>query len=377
MAWKNGDETRTMKRFTTVMLGTFALALSLLAVPSVAGETPPTGSVDSSNRVVFTSGSLTGVFEGNVPHVTFYATNDLCRSTYQVNFRALVEFNTTSTSSGEDDTYESPQMVARADFDAASWTASSFYPIRDSSGTTIGMGFNLTLNSPMQIVEQTPPVQSLKPGDVVLVAKAYNTTRTMTVNGQPVTINTAEIKIDFVLKAWPFQSTSDRLALEVDMHSDYNHFELDQSTGTTSVDASQGEAASVAEHPYQETTDVEQQVRFSSAPVTSSMNIGFFHFVNTATVTAPDGTTTSVPVQASYKAESENEDGGTNTYLKLYLAYPYFAPGSTLVHDPSFGLQGGLPTLYLIAAGAGVAALAAVLVIRKRHTQVLRDSVPN
>ncbi len=366
-----------MKRFMTVMLGTLALALSLLAVPSAAAEAPPTGSVDSSNRVVFKSGSLTGVFEGNVPHVTFYASNDLGRSTYQVNFRALIEFNTTSVRSGEDDSYEGPQMVARTDFDSANWTASSFYPIKDSSGTTIGMGFNFTLNSPMQIVGQTPPARPLQPGDVVLVARAYNSTHTMTVNGQPVTINTAEIKIDFVLKAWPFQSTSDKLALEVDMHSDYNHFELDQSSGTTSVDATQGEAANVAEHPYQETSDAEQTVRFSSAPVTSNMNIGFFHFVNTATVTAPDGTTTSVPVQASYKAESENEDGGTNTYLKLYLAYPYFASGSTLVHDPSFGLQGGLPTLYIIAAGAGIAALAAVLVIRKRHTQVLRDSVHN
>ncbi|HEX4919175.1 MAG TPA: hypothetical protein VFV92_00355, partial [Candidatus Bathyarchaeia archaeon] len=229
----------------------------------------------------------------------------------------------------------------------------------------------------MQIVEQTPPVQSLKPGDVVLVAKAYNNTRTVTVNGQSVTINTAEIKIDVVLKAWLFQSTSDKLALEVNMHSDYNHFELDQGTGTSSVDATQGEAASVAEHPYQETSDVEQQVRFSSAPVTSSMNIGFFHFVNTATVTASDGTTTSVPVQASYKAESEKEDGSTNTFLKLYLAYPYFAPGSTLVHDPSFGLQGGLPTLYIVAAGSGIAALAAVLVIRSRHAQVQRYSAQN
>ncbi|HEX4921978.1 MAG TPA: hypothetical protein VFV92_14715, partial [Candidatus Bathyarchaeia archaeon] len=102
-----------MKRFMTVMLGTFALALSILSVPAVAGATPPTASIDSSNRVVFTSGSLTGVFEGNVPHITFYATNDLGRSTYQLNFRALVEFNTTSVSSGED-TYESPMMVARA-----------------------------------------------------------------------------------------------------------------------------------------------------------------------------------------------------------------------------------------------------------------------
>jgi hypothetical protein len=353
-----------MKRTMTMLLGTFALAISVLAVPAVAGAAP-TGSVDSANRIIFNSGSLMGVFEGNVPHITFYATNELGRTTYQLNFRALIEF-TMSTSSGED-TYQSPLMVARADFDSATWTPSNFYVIKDpSTGTTIGMAFNFTLKNQMQIVEQTPPPKSLNAGDVVLVVKAYNNTRTLTVNGQSVTINTAEIKIDFVLKNWPFASPNDKLALQVNMHSDYNHFDLDQSTGTTTVDATNDEGAGVMEHPYQESSSVEQNVRYASGPVTSSMNIGFFHFVKTATVTSASGIAQSVPVVASYKAEKE----GSETFLKLYLVYPYFASGSTLVHDPSFGLQGGLPTLYIIAGGAGVAGLAAVLVIRHRHLQV-------
>jgi hypothetical protein len=352
-----------MKKTMTMLLGTFALAISVLAVPAVAGAAP-TGSVDSANRVIFTSGSLTGVFEGNVPHITFYATNEVGRTTYQLNFRALIEFNT-NTVSGEN-TYESPMMVARADFDSATWTPSNFYAIKDpSTGATIGTAFNFTLKNQMQIVEQTPPSKSLQPGDVVLVVKAYNNTRTMTVNGQSVTINTAEIKIDFVLKNWPFASTSDKLALQVNMHSDYNHFDLDQSTGTSTVDATNDEGAGVMEHPYQESSSVEQDVQYASGPVTSSMNVGFFHFVNTATVTNSTGTH-SVPVVASYKAEKEESE----IFLKLYLVYPYFPNGSTLVHDPSFGLQGGLPTLYIIAGGAGIAGLAAVLVIRHRHLQV-------
>jgi hypothetical protein len=149
------------------------------------------------------------------------------------------------------------------------------------------------------------------------------------------------------------------------MHSDYNHFDLDQSTGTSTVDATNDEGAGVMEHPYQESSSVEQDVQYASGPVTSSMNVGFFHFVNTATVTNSTGTH-SVPVVASYKAEKEESE----IFLKLYLVYPYFPNGSTLVHDPSFGLQGGLPTLYIIAGGAGIAGLAAVLVIRHRHLQV-------
>ncbi len=359
-----------MKRTMTLLLGTFIVGLMSLAVPAVAGA-PPTGSVDASNRVTFKSGPLTGVFEGNVPHIVFYATNDLGRTTYQLNFRALIEFSL-SSSSGEG-TYESPQMVSRADFDSASWTPSNFYPVKDSSGTTIGMGFNFTLNSNLGIVQQTGQPQSLKPGDVVLVVKAYNNTRTVTVNGQSVTINTAEIKIDFVLRNWPFASPSDKLALQVNMHSDYNHFDLDQSTGTTTEDATHDEGTQVTEHSYQETSNVEQEVRYSSGPVTSSMNIGFFHFVNTATVTTATGQASSVHVVASYKAEKD----GDSTFLKLYLVYPYFASGSTLVHDPSFGLQGGIPTLFIVAGGAGVAGLAAVLVIRRRHPQVQKYSGHN
>src|SRR5256712_5552249 len=121
-----------MRRTMTVLLVIFALTIPLLAVPAVAGAAP-TGSVDSANRVIFNSGSLTGVFEGNVPHITFYATNELGRTTYQLNFRSLIEFST-STSTGEE-TYESPLLVARADFDSASWRPSSFYSIKDSTGS--------------------------------------------------------------------------------------------------------------------------------------------------------------------------------------------------------------------------------------------------
>ncbi len=120
-----------------------------------------------------------------------------------LNFMALIEFNSTFTS-----VYESSQTVARADFNSVTWTASNFYPIEGG-----GMGFNFTLNSPLQIVNSMgAPSYVLGAGVVVLIVRAYNNTQT--------------IETDFVLKAWPFQSTSDKLALQVDLHSGYNQFEL-------------------------------------------------------------------------------------------------------------------------------------------------------
>src|SRR5205807_10011892 len=112
-----------------------------------------------------------------------------------------------------------------------------------------------------------------------------------------------------------------------------NHFDLDQSTRSTTVDATNDECTREMEHPYQETSGVEQNIRYASRPVTSSMNIGFFHFVNAATVTNSTGTH-SVPVVASYKAEKE----GSETFLKLYYVYHYFSSEIIIVHESSFGL---------------------------------------
>jgi hypothetical protein len=89
-------------------------------------------------------------------------------------------------------------------------------------------------------------------------------------------------------------------------------------------------------------------------------------------VTPSSGAPYSVPVTASYK--SEKDDG--ESFFKLYLAYPYFPAGATLVHDPSVGLSGGFPTLFAIAGGAAVAGLVAVVVIRHRRVNVT-DSVHN
>src|SRR5712692_3794616 len=152
-------------RKAAIVLGIFLIGIMAFAVPAAVAE-DPVGSRDATSSVTFSSGPLTGQFEGTVPHLRFYATNEIGRTVYQVNFRALIEFSLNSSGDG---TYQSPEMVSRADFDSATWTPSNFYPVKDSNGTTIGMGFNFTLNGNLGIVQQTGQPQSLKPGDVVLV----------------------------------------------------------------------------------------------------------------------------------------------------------------------------------------------------------------
>ena len=351
---------RKMKRTLTAMLGIFTIAIMMLGTPLARAAETPSGTIDNEgNRIVFSTGSLTATFEGMVPKVTFYDHNSMMRTEQKVNFRALIEFN----DADHNGVFESNEIVAKAVLDEGQWTHTGFYSL--PGGTGVGISF--TQASPMSL--QGGGV--LPAGSVVLTVKAYNTTQTVTVNGKPVTIGTAELKFDVVIKSWPFQNTTNMLALQVNMHSSTEHFD----NQGQDIDASHDEGAQTTEHQLHQTSDVEQEFKFSSGLITTSSTIGDFRFVNTATVTSPSGTNSSVPVAASFKSEAENDAGDRETFMKLYLAYPNFQ--GTLVHDPSIGLGSGFPTLYLIVAGAAVAGLVAVVVIRRRHPQVQKDSVHN
>jgi hypothetical protein len=346
------------------MLGVFTIAIMVLGTPLARAAETPTGTVDDAgNRIVFSTGSLTAVFDGMGPRVAFYDHNSMMRDTQQVNFRALIEFN----DSDHNGVFESNEAVARAVLDEGQWTHTSFYSLPSGAG----VGINFTQASAMSLEDG----RVLPAGSVVLIVKAYNTTHTQTIDGKSVTIGTAELKFDVVINGWPFRNNTDMLALQVNMHSSSEHYDLGENSGTQTVDGTNDEGVQTAEHDFHETSGVEQETRLNTGTVTTSSTIGFFRFVDTATVTSPSGTTSSVPVTASYKSEADNDAGDRAVFMKLYLAYPNFQ--GTLVHDPSIGLGSGFPTLYLIVAGAAAAGLIAVVVIRRRHPQVQKDSVHN
>ena len=354
-----------MKRTLTAVLGIFTIAMMMLGMPLARAAETPSGTVDNEgNRIVFTTGSLTATFEGMVPKVTFYDHNSMMRDTHQVNFRALIEFN----DADHNGVFESNEAVARAVLDEGQWTHTGFYSLPSGAG----VGINFTQASPMNLVGGGV----LRAGSVVLIVKAYNTTHTVTVDGKQVTMGSAELKFDVVINSWPFQNTTNMLALQVNMHSSSEHYDLGEDSGTQTVDGSHDEGSQTTEHQFHETSNVEQETKLSTGAITTSSTLGFFRFVNTATVTSPSGTTSSVPVTASFKSEADNDGAEHETFMKLYLAYPNFGQGS-LVHDPSIGLGSGFPTLYLIVAGAAAAGLIAVVVIRRRHPQVQKDSVHN
>jgi len=351
-----------MKRILATVLGIFTIATMLVGAPLAHASETPTGTVENEgNRIVFTTGSLTATFEGMAPRVTIYDHNSMMREVQQVNFRALIEFN----DADHNGVYESNELVARAILDEGSWTHTGFYALPGHSG----VGINFTQAGVMSLEQG----KTLAPGSVILIVKAYNTTQTVTVDGKQVTINTSELKFDVIINNWPFQNATNMLALQVNLHSASEHLDLDENSGTQTVDTSHGESTTTPEHEFHETSRLEQETRLSSGAITTSSTVGFFRFVNQATITSPGGVTSTVPVTASFKSESDNDAGEKEVFMKLYLAYPNFQ--GTLVHDPSIGFGGGFPTLYLIVGGAAAAGLLSLVVIRRRHPQVQKDSV--
>ncbi len=347
----------------TMLLGIFMIGIIASVVPLARADERTID--DHGNRIVLSNGSLTAEFEGMVPKVVFHDTNGMVRTEQKVNFRALIEYNDADNNG----LFESNERVAGLILDEAGWTHTQFYTLPGSSG----VGINFTLAGTPNVVSASDghTVATLQPGSIVLVVKAYNTTTKInTPDGKSFTVGKAEIKFDIVIANWPFQNTTDKLALQVNMHSSTEHFD---SQGQD-IDASHDETQTT-EHELHQTSDIEQEVKFSSGLITTSSTIGDFRFVNQATVTSPSGQSQSAAVKASFKSETENDGGDKETFMKLYLSYPNFQ--GTLVHDPSIGLAGGLPTLYLIIGGIAVAGLAAVVVIRRRHPQVQKDSKQN
>src|SRR5690348_12224214 len=219
-----------MKRTLIAMLGIFTIALMILGTPFARAAETPTGTIDNDgNRIVFTSGSLTAIFEGMAPRVTFYDHNSMMRDVQQVNFRALIEF----ADSDHNGVFESNEAVARAVLDEGRWTHTGFYSL-------LG-GFGVAINFTQADAMSLEGGRSLAAGSVVLIVKAYNTTHTVTVNGQSVTIGTAELKLDVVISNWPFQNSINMLALQVNMHSSSEHYDLAEDSGTQTVDGSHDE----------------------------------------------------------------------------------------------------------------------------------------
>lgn len=336
-----------MKKRAIIIVAALLALLAAQGFTTVAAESEPHWDEGHST---FTAGALTATFEGDRPTIKFYLSTDASHTEYTVRFKRIIEFNDTSGKG----IFLHNESLKQAELEVDNWNP-QMYQLKDSAGKVIGIGVNFTDNVRIEDTPYSVPV--------TFVAKAYNTTQTVMLNGQSMTIEQAEIKIDFIVSNWPWGTESKpRLALQVNLHSDQQQFEADEGDGTHTITSPQTSIPS--EQQFHETSDVEQEIHFSGTVGTTGL-IGFFRFTNTATVNK----TTPVPVLASYRGESESEDGGNQTQLAIFLSYPYFK--GTLDHDPSIGFaSAGIPLLWYVVGGAAIVAVGIVVLLRRTRPRI-------
>lgn len=323
-----------MKKILLLLLVGLILGSMCSPVVIAYDEREPKGEIEA-DRIVMSTGMLTAVFEGKKPKITFYLTNTTERATeYKLNFKRLIEFDDLI----RDGAYQSIERVAWAELEPLAWTHTAFYNLTGRTRPRIGIGINFTYSGPLQINRTGPPPETVANVTITFAVRIYqyNLTDIKMVGLQGFTysvIGGAEVKVDLLLSGWPFgASENPMLALEIQLHSSHNRFEVEERYARRSVNAN---LTGVGELKMEQTLETEQKIRYLNA---TGEAVGFFKFVGVAIVKFA-GESSLVDVEASYTGGRGEEWG----QLKLFLAYPKFE--GTLEHDPSFGIgEPGFPT---------------------------------
>jgi hypothetical protein len=242
-------------------------------------------------------------------------------------------------------------------FEAARWNLTDIANIT-ASGNIIGVTFAFNLT------ETPQPRFEFAEGNIMIRIRIYNQTVQETdQTGDTYTVYPGEMKMDLVINKWVWNLDAITLVLtqlrndgyKVDIPQGKSGLALwvnlasinmtrlpiaqsqpdqieGQSTatnvniGNTSVNIQNNQTAAGIEVPIEHPKPI-VKINFATQNTTLA---GFFRFVSSATVNYHNGTTTTVPVKASYIAAGNN--------MRLFIGYPYFDNG-TLTHDPSIGVD--------------------------------------
>lgn len=360
-----------MRNLHTILLASFFLAI-LLATPFVrANESSPaiTTRENEDGSLRIQSGNLTAIFNGENPSLHFFYTSN-ARQQYFIKFNSLTEFNDTDHNLA----FDHNESLRTSSLESAHWNHTNFYNASDGS-IAIDFTTHQLFIVPTGRMQDNPPTPNLFNVTVTITAKLYKTgtTKTFTVGNDTFTVQGGvEIKLDISISNWPFldpSSTNDRLALRMDLHSSVNAFETHEQDGDHEVNETGNFHENETQTNNNETDhEIEDHNGEGSVQLLTSDGMigGFFRFVSNAMT---DGSSTKVA--ASYRF-GEDEVNLTEQELKLFLSYHSFT--SSLVHDPSFGVnpaayaQHGLPSLLPVGVVAvGLSAAAGILLAKRRR----------
>ncbi len=380
-----------MRKLQRILLASFFLAI-LVATPFVrADEGSGTITTHENENHSFTivSGNLTAIFNGENPGLHFFYTSN-AQQKFFIKFNSLTEFNDTDHNLA----FEHNESLRSASLEAAHWNTTGFYNAPDGAHAIDFTTHQLFIESTGHMEDDSwDHASNVYNVTVTITAKLYktDTTKTFTVGNATFTVQGGvEIKLDISISNWPFLDPSnlnDRLALRMDLHSNVNAFETHEHDGDHEVNETgdfhendtgthTNDTEHVAPMPMHDSQtnnnetdhEIEDHNGEGSVELLTSDGLigGFFRFVSNAMT---DGSPTKVA--ASYRF-GEDEVNSTEQEFKLFLSYHSFT--STLVHDPSFGVNPeafashGVPSLLPLGVVAvGLSAAAGVLLAKRRR----------
>ncbi|RLI37817.1 hypothetical protein DRO55_00415 [Candidatus Bathyarchaeota archaeon] len=272
------------------------------------------------------------VSSGIIPHFHFWYTEDNS-TVYHVKFVQLAEF----IDGNNDSAFQHNETVRPTDTGpglfhtpifsfsegARGWNFSGFYNIT-SDEAILGVGFNFTLNG-----TRSPIFRDLY---IELRCRIYlNDTRlNVTANDQAVYYNMtggAELKVDVVIKNWPWLTDHSMLALRWDI------------SWESGPKAGERHEPFIRGHRVDVSRNMTIERRIEAPPHANETSVVFrgvktnrtrAHFDSLVKAKVFNGTAEGlVNVTASYRTDGEA--------LRFYICYPYFG-SNTLEHDPSMGV---------------------------------------
>jgi hypothetical protein len=324
---------------------------------------------------------LTIMASGAMPmfHYWFASDENGSYAKFLAQYVSLIEFEDLNA----DGAYQSDEVLYQAPLAAYEWTVQTG-SITNGDGAVTEVWLKYIkggASSPMHMVtssamdsNSTSSIDRFEDVTLQIWAHIYLEDYTGTVSdGNGVHMNytvagSSELKMDIEIGNFPFTSNSTSVAIKTLIKEDVTgsqaqdrfRYRTRERLGNMTGSSNNNWATPGGNESLFQTMNGSCVQNIDFVDSTTDTALGFFNWVDTATITWPGGAQEAVNVTVSYVP--------TGVGLAVYLAYPHFDGGS-LLHDPSIGVYEGadpitpIDTNLVLILGIGIVAVVALAAI--------------
>ena len=337
----------------------------------------------SDGSVWINTDIITIMANGDMPNFHFWYTSDDdgTHARFSTSFVMLAEFEDLN----DDGAYQRNETLYFAPLSAFEWTLTTGQVTDGDVITEVwlkytksGVRSSMMDDMPLASLDGMGDIQRFSDVTIQIYAHIYLDDYTGQVSDDHgvqfnyTVAGRSELKMDIGIGNFPFSSENSSVTIETlqrDNEATANQFmhrhrmETRERFRNVSLDSEMNWTTTGGNESRFERMNATECQRLDFVDSETTLAQGFFSWLDTAVITWPGGDTEAVTVNASYVPVGDG--------VAVFLSYPYFDDGSIL-HDPSIGLypEGapliGPSTAIVLAAGIGVVAILAILIVLVR-----------